>query len=199
MKHHFKTTLFAVALALATPAQSQDAISIDADGNVSIPGNLTAGNISSANLEQALAELKAQNDKILTTLQWFEFAPNVGVAFAQVTADRSLPLKLEFMMDRNTGARQLTFSTWNNGLRLTTSPYMTEDVTPYTLGGSMWVYNTTDPNSKSCTGGQAYHYYYYFEGAATLKDPDQSPRYSNYIGNGCSTEKAVYARPRLLP
>lgn len=198
MKHHFKTTLFAVALALATPAQSQDAISIDADGNVSIPGNLTAGNISSANLEQALAELKAQNDKILTTLQWFEFAPNVGVAFERVTEDRSLPLKLEFMMARNTGARQLTFSRWNHGLRLTTSPYMTGDVTPYTLGGSMWVYNTDDPNSKTCTGGQAYHYYYYIAGAATYKDPTSPPRYINN-GNKCSTETTVYARPRLLP
>ncbi|WP_223422670.1 hypothetical protein [Tateyamaria pelophila] len=217
----FGNALAAVIMALPTVIFAQQAINIDQDGTVTISGQLKAGSIQADNLDQALIDLmnevkglksdiSALNSKLtknITDGQWFEYAPNVAAAMKKVN-DADV-LKFEFGIVRNKGFRELHFSSWNKGLRLMTEPYMTGDgpygstVTPYYLGGSLWVsgdaltreytgFNVQNATvnyrlaKDVCSGSESYHMYYKY------KDSEVSPT----KGNGCRTEGPVYARKR---
>lgn len=166
----------ALILALPTYATAQNAIDVDASGNVSIPGTLTAGAIQS------------------NSLSWVKFADNLYDAMIKVNADPgAVTTQYEFMINRNNGMRVLHFSSWNGGLRAMTDPYMTGDSVInyplYRLGGSMWAFNNPeDPPSTQCDVGKVLHRYY-FSG-------DDGFLVSKTEGNGCSVELPVYARKR---
>ena len=148
-----------VALALfSAPAIGQEALKIDATGNVSIPGKLTTGELNTAtvnagNLDQTLKdlmdELKSVNAGLKSDIaalktqidadtQWTVYADTVSKAFGKVS-DADLK-KFEFGVMRNGGFRKAHFSTWNRGQgrRLMTEAYMTGDGPYYVLGGSVW-------------------------------------------------------------
>lgn len=73
----------------------------------------------------------------------------------------------EYALVRNDGFRTLTASTWNEGWRVMTSPYMTGDSGRFTLGGSMWIWDTIDARDD----GGLYHLYYFFQdGGVVAKD-----------------------------
>ena len=186
---------------------------------MTIPGQLSAGSVQAGNLDDTLKALAAQitaltskvdslqgdvtalRDQLSKDAGWIEFAPNVGTAIAKVDKDRGNLTKYEFGMIRNDGFRRVHFSTWNNGFgfRLMTEPYMTEDKTPFILGGSMWVTpgalagmvmnGMQLPVSSQCQkSGEAFHMYYKY-----TSDGVQAKS-----GNGCRTEGIVYARERRL-
>lgn len=187
--------IFALALiCLATTANSQQAISVDENGTVTIPGQLVAGSVQAANLDATLksimeqnAQIIAQNQTIIDNQTWFVFANSLAETMDKIVADSSLLNQYEFRILRNGGPFLLKFSYWNRGLRAMTEPFMTADNQPYLLGGSMWVTNnTSDPSSQTCPAGQVYHRYYYYQSGSVQATG----------GNGCRAETAVYARKR---
>ncbi|WP_299620456.1 hypothetical protein [uncultured Tateyamaria sp.] len=176
MKFSLKAIAMTAVLSLSSPAAAQTALDIDADGNVTIPGTLTAGAITS------------------DSLSWYVFADNLPDAMATVLKDPiTFTTQNEFMMQRNSGMRVLYFSGWNSGLRVMTEPYMTGDSLTdgaiYQLGGSMWVtQNDLDPIAQKCPEKTVYHRYYYYT--------SDGVRPSLTDSNGCTTESVVYARKR---
>lgn len=174
--HFIKRGLAALILALPTVSMAQNAVNIDATGNVTIPGTLTVGSLQTA------------------SMTWVKFADNLREAMDKVALDPiGTTTNYEFMMTRNAGMRILHFSSWNSGLRVMTEPYMTGDSSSagalYRLGGSMWVLNNEyDPQSSSCTSDKVYHRYYYYssDGVRAIG------------GNECRSEATVFVRKRAF-
>ena len=187
----------AASLVLSWPSLgiAQDAVNIDANGNVTIPGDVTAGNIAvngtltaqnvqAGNLDQTLKDLAAQNSKILSGLEWVVYADTLGNAMQRIIADPAAETtKYEFMMYRNAGMRQLHFSGWNQSdkrLLAMTDPYMTGDAAPFHMGGSMWVFAQSG-FGHTCPAGQSYHLYYF----------SSATGFQSGWGNDCTSEGQV--------
>ena len=58
---YFQTLIAALLLAVPTATLAQNAINIDENGDVTIPGKLSAGAVQAVNLDQTLADLIEQN------------------------------------------------------------------------------------------------------------------------------------------
>lgn len=104
-------------------------------------------------------------------------------------------LNYEYMLKRNGAFRKLTFSEWNGGCRAITEPYWRGDrlttdpgdQNRFMLGGSLFTYNTPDPNDVSCVkDGKVRHYYYAWLEKGIFP----------YTANGCSHEESLYQRKR---
>ena len=87
---------------------------------------------------------------------------------------------------RNGTFRTLTASEWNGGWRVMTSPYMTGDNKTFTLGGSMWIWETQDPRDDA----GIYHLYYYTHGGAVLAGVD------SVLGKVATGKAIIYRRFR---
>ena len=96
--------------------------------------------------------------------------------------------KYEYAIMRNGGFRQVSASTWNSGYRVMTEPYMTGDNKRFTLGGSVWIWNTNDARDDS----GVYHMYYYATNEGVV---------ATTSGNGLTKADAggegeIFRRPR---
>ena len=113
-----------------------------------------------ADLEDSIRALSRRVDELTDELQkkdsekeWHLFGRDIKEAVKD-------SVKYEYATMRNGGFRRLTASNWNRGQRVMTSAYMTSDVTPFRMGGSMWIWGTNDPRDDD----GVYHLYYYFQG-----------------------------------
>lgn len=220
--NYFQTLIAALLLAVPTATLAQNAINIDENGDVTIPGKLSAGAVQAVNLDQTLADLKAQVEGLksdIATLtqtltqraeaeKWFVYAPTVGAAMDKVTDTEVL--KYEFGVVRNKGFRIAHFSDWNRGLRLTTEPYMTGDspdgtsITAYRLGGSVWINGdawTYDGMTISSNVIINYQSAKQFCGTSKVYHMYYKYTGGNVVpqaGNGCRDDGPVYARARAF-
>ena len=215
---------------MTTAAIAGDAISIDNHGTVTVPGTLRAGAVQAVNLDKSLADILKEVKSLTTELKsvkaevtslrqqlsdkttdesWFVYASNLRSAFEKY--NDSDGKAYEFAIMSNSDFRKVTFSTWDGGYRLTTTPYMTGDKEPYQLGGTTFLYGATPvttsvpPTGLSVTllvsdlcsqrgrmfGGKdtgVYQLYYFYD-----KDGANTG-----WGNGCGDGGTLYARKRLF-
>lgn len=140
--------LAAALLFLATAAYSQQAITIDQDGAVTIPGQLTVGSVQAGNLDKTLAEIMAQNQALAAQIaqqnsdaSWFTFSDTVASGLPRGT-DTNL-LNNEFGVMEAKGFRHAQFSKFQNKVMLMTEPFMTETVTngqtALRMGGTVYL------------------------------------------------------------
>ena len=111
-------------------------------------------------LEQSLASIRSAIER---GNPWEKFSTNIK----DTAGTQESNSQFEYAVLRNGGFRTLTVSQWNGGWRVMTSPYMTGDApgpsaNPFRLGGSMWIWDTKDPEDDE----GVYHYYYYADGGS---------------------------------
>ena len=109
---------------------------------------------SMSTFEQSLKDIK---DAFELGNPWKTFSSDIK----DVTKDSE---KYEYAVLRNGGFRTLTASGWNSGYRVMTSPYMTGDSGQFTLGGSMWIWDTRDRRDDK----GVLHLYYFYTGNGTI-------------------------------
>ena len=88
-------------------------------------------------------------------------------------------------------------STWNQGWRVMTEPYLrgdnatgVDDASNFSLGGSFWITGTIDPSDDACdrnNNGLKHFYYQAHKGSITHRQ-----------SNGCTAEGPVYKRQRIF-
>ena len=135
-------------------------------------------------MEQELYALRAELQDTKDQLLGGTWEP-LGRDIKEVVND---VVKYEYALVRNGGFRTLTASEWNRGWRVMTSPYMTGDSERFTLGGSMWIWDTRDARDDS----GLYHLYYFFQNGEAVATDGNGSR----SGGSDSGEGIVYRRLR---
>lgn len=209
-----------VALTLfSVPAIGQEALKIDASGNVAIAGKLTTGalnatTVNAGNLDQALADLKAQNQALAAQIaqqtidnSWFTIADSLAAGLSSVSdTDR---LNNEFGVMQNNGFRLVNFSSFQGKPMLVTESFMTEtkgsDVSSVKMGGVAYVPGPADFKIKVVGIAQpitvtypcaapsvlSFPYVYGAKGAEVVFFPFDA-------ADNCTNPGALYARKRLF-
>ena len=146
---------------------------------VCVAGLVLSLQVTLASLDALTAELQDTKDQLGGT--WEPFGRDIKEVVNDV-------VKYEYALVRNGGFRTLTATSWTNGWRVMTSPYMTGDSDRFTLGGSMWIWGTEDARDD----GRLYHLYYYFRGGEAVATDGNGIR----SGGADSGEGIVYRRLR---
>lgn len=140
---HLKACVIALVIALPTISSGQQAIQIDKDGAVAVPGSLTVGtvetdtltakSVQADNLDQTLADLKAQVTALTAQIaqqakdaEWFTYADTVSEAYSKI-GDADI-LNLEFGIMISGTFLKAGFSYGNDEVILVTEPMLLRSV-----------------------------------------------------------------------